>query len=106
MDKPENDITGSAATIADRPTAKMEPSAEIADSRARPILPERRDRSVRHGRVGTRTAAIKGEGGEVLFEQNDCEMPTSWSQLATNVVASKYFYGEVGTGERTRAFVS
>ena len=22
-----------------------------------------------------RTAAIKGEGGEVLFEQNDCEIP-------------------------------
>ncbi len=47
-----------------------------------------------------RTAAIKGEGGEVLFEQTECEMPTSWSQLATNVVANKYFYGEVGTPER------
>jgi ribonucleoside-diphosphate reductase alpha chain len=49
-----------------------------------------------------RTAAIKGEGGEVLFEQKDCEIPTSWSQLATNVVANKYFYGEVGTGEREK----
>jgi ribonucleoside-diphosphate reductase alpha chain len=47
-----------------------------------------------------RTAAIKGEGGEVLFEQTDCEVPASWSQLATNVVANKYFYGEVGTAER------
>ena len=47
-----------------------------------------------------RTAAIKGEGGEVLFEQTDCEVPESWSQLATNVVVSKYFYGEVGTPER------
>ena len=47
-----------------------------------------------------RTAAIKGEGGEVLFEQNDCEIPAAWSQLATNVVVSKYFYGEVGTPER------
>ncbi|MHC4178198.1 MAG: vitamin B12-dependent ribonucleotide reductase [Planctomycetota bacterium] len=47
-----------------------------------------------------RTAAIKGEGGEVLFEQSDCEVPASWSQLATNVVANKYFYGEVGTPER------
>ncbi len=43
-----------------------------------------------------RTAAIKGEDGEVLFEQNDCEVPTGWSQLATNVVCSKYFYGEGG----------
>ncbi|MCC6124838.1 MAG: vitamin B12-dependent ribonucleotide reductase [Pirellulales bacterium] len=47
-----------------------------------------------------RTAQIKGEGGEVFFEQKDCEIPASWSQLATNVVASKYLYGEVGTPER------
>ena len=48
----------------------------------------------------TRSAAIKGENGEVLFEQNHCEVPTSWSQLATNVIVSKYFYGEVDTQER------
>jgi ribonucleoside-diphosphate reductase alpha chain len=47
-----------------------------------------------------RTAAIKGEDGDVLFEQNDCEVPSTWSQLATNVVCSKYFYGEVATPER------
>jgi len=47
-----------------------------------------------------RTAAIKGEGGEVVFEQTDCEIPASWSQLATNVVANKYFYGEIGTPQR------
>jgi ribonucleoside-diphosphate reductase alpha chain len=47
-----------------------------------------------------RTAAIKGENGEVLFEQTNCEVPTNWSQLATNVVCSKYFYGEVNTPER------
>jgi ribonucleoside-diphosphate reductase alpha chain len=47
-----------------------------------------------------RTAAIKGEGGEVVFEQKDCEVPANWSQLATNVVVSKYFYGELGTAER------
>jgi len=27
-----------------------------------------------------RTAAIKGEGGEVIFEQTDCEIPATWSQ--------------------------
>ena len=27
-------------------------------------------------------------------------MPSFWSQLATNVICSKYFYGEVGTPER------
>ncbi len=47
-----------------------------------------------------RSAAIKGEDGEVLFEQTNCEVPSSWSQLATNVICSKYFYGEVGTDER------
>ena len=47
-----------------------------------------------------RSAAIKDERGEVLFEQHDCEIPQNWSQLATNVVVSKYFYGEVGTAER------
>ncbi|MEM9828358.1 MAG: vitamin B12-dependent ribonucleotide reductase [Planctomycetota bacterium] len=41
-----------------------------------------------------RSAAIKDESGNVLFEQTDCEIPASWSQLATNVVVSKYFYGD------------
>ena len=50
-----------------------------------------------------RTAAIKGENGEVLFEQTNCEVPKFWSQLATNVVVSKYFYGENGTPERERS---
>ncbi len=43
-----------------------------------------------------RSAAIKDENGGVLFEQTDCEIPATWSQLATNVVVSKYFYGENG----------
>ena len=33
-----------------------------------------------------RSAVITGEGGEVVFEQRDVEVPKSWSQLATNVV--------------------
>ena len=41
-----------------------------------------------------RSAAIKDENGNVLFEQNNCEIPADWSQLATNVVVSKYFYGD------------
>ncbi len=47
-----------------------------------------------------RTAHIKDENGKVLFEQNDCEIPKPWSALATNVVVSKYFYGEPNTAER------
>ena len=36
----------------------------------------------------------------MLFEQTNCEIPAGWSQLATNVVVSKYFYGEINTPER------
>src|SRR5277367_5899313 len=50
-----------------------------------------------------RTAVIKDESGEVLFEQTGCEVPKFWSQLSTNVVVSKYFYGENGTPERERS---
>ncbi len=48
----------------------------------------------------TRKAVISDEKGGVLFEQDGILMPKSWSMLATNVVASKYFYGEVGTPQR------
>ncbi|MYH08133.1 MAG: vitamin B12-dependent ribonucleotide reductase [Rhodothermaceae bacterium] len=41
-----------------------------------------------------RDAVIKNPQGESVFEQKDVEFPTDWSLLATNVVASKYFYGD------------
>ena len=47
-----------------------------------------------------RTAEITDEGGNVIFKQENVEVPTDWSQLATKVVVSKYFYGEQGTPER------
>ncbi len=47
-----------------------------------------------------RTAAITGDGGRIIFKQENVEVPKSWSLLATNVVVSKYFYGEQGTPER------
>src|SRR5437867_1999551 len=50
-----------------------------------------------------RTAVISGETGEVVFEQRDVEVPRSWSQLATNVVVSKYFRGTLGTPQRERS---
>ncbi len=51
----------------------------------------------------TRSAVIQGENGEVVFEQHDVEVPKAWSQLATNVVASKYFRGSLGTPRRERS---
>jgi ribonucleoside-diphosphate reductase alpha chain len=47
-----------------------------------------------------RSARITNEKGETVFEQTDIEVPKSWSQLATNVVVSKYFRGHIGTPER------
>ena len=47
-----------------------------------------------------RTAGISSETGKTVFEQKDVEVPVFWSQLATNVVVSKYFRGHVGTPER------
>ncbi|MGB8930227.1 MAG: vitamin B12-dependent ribonucleotide reductase [Anaeromyxobacteraceae bacterium] len=48
----------------------------------------------------SRVAAITGEGGQIIFEQRDVEVPKSWSLLATNVVASKYFRGATGSSNR------
>ncbi len=50
-----------------------------------------------------RTASITGERGEVIFEQKDVEVPEFWSQLATNVVASKYFRGQLNSPQRERS---
>jgi ribonucleoside-diphosphate reductase alpha chain len=50
-----------------------------------------------------RSATISNERGETIFEQRDVEIPRSWSQLATNVVVSKYFRGHVGSPERERS---
>src|ERR671939_1809515 len=51
----------------------------------------------------TRSATITNEKGEVVFEQHDVEIPRAWSQVATNVVVSKYFRGVIGTPERERS---
>ena len=47
-----------------------------------------------------RKASICDGKGGVVFEQDNVEVPESWSMLATNVVSSKYFYGGLGTEQR------
>ncbi len=47
-----------------------------------------------------RTATIGSDKGSVIFEQRDVEVPAGWSQTATNIVASKYFHGRMGSPER------
>ncbi|MCU0913077.1 MAG: vitamin B12-dependent ribonucleotide reductase [Planctomycetes bacterium] len=48
----------------------------------------------------SRSAKIASDSGEAVFEQDNIEVPVSWSQLATKVVASKYFYGDLEGGQR------
>lgn len=47
-----------------------------------------------------RTASITDANGAVIFEQQNVLVPAAWSQTATNIVASKYFHGPLGTPER------
>jgi ribonucleoside-diphosphate reductase alpha chain len=44
-----------------------------------------------------------GHGDHVAFEQRDVEFPASWSQNATNIVAQKYFRGQLASPERERS---
>ncbi|MGO9009175.1 MAG: vitamin B12-dependent ribonucleotide reductase [Bryobacteraceae bacterium] len=53
----------------------------------------------------TRTASIGNDKGSVIFEQRDVEVPADWSQTATNIVASKYFHGKLGSPERETSVV-
>ncbi|QMV18399.1 vitamin B12-dependent ribonucleotide reductase [Granulicella sp. 5B5] len=49
-----------------------------------------------------RDAVIQDWKGRLVFEQKNVEVPTDWSVTATNIVASKYLHGQVGTPEREK----
>jgi len=38
-----------------------------------------------------RTSVIRNPSGEVVFEMNNVEVPKEWSQIATDIIAQKYF---------------
>jgi len=38
-----------------------------------------------------RTSVIRNPNGEVVFEMNNVEVPKQWSQIATDILAQKYF---------------
>ncbi|HXX94281.1 MAG TPA: vitamin B12-dependent ribonucleotide reductase, partial [Planctomycetota bacterium] len=52
-----------------------------------------------------RTSKISNPDGSTVFELKDLEVPRTWSQLATDIVASKYFRkaGVPGTGHEVSA---
>ena len=47
-----------------------------------------------------RDAQITDAQGGMIFEQKNVEVPKDWSMTATNIVASKYLHGQIGTEER------
>jgi ribonucleoside-diphosphate reductase alpha chain len=47
-----------------------------------------------------RTASITDSKGNTIFEQKNVDVPADWSMTATNIVASKYLHGHLGTPER------
>ncbi|HEY5055554.1 MAG TPA: vitamin B12-dependent ribonucleotide reductase, partial [Acidobacteriaceae bacterium] len=54
-------------------------------------------------------AIIQDFKGRLVFEQKAVEVPSDWSVTATNIVASKYLHGQVGTPQResgVRALIS
>jgi ribonucleoside-diphosphate reductase alpha chain len=38
-----------------------------------------------------RTSMIRNPSGEVVFEMTNVEVPRKWSQIATDIIAQKYF---------------
>jgi ribonucleoside-diphosphate reductase alpha chain len=44
--------------------------------------------------------AVIGDPEKPVFEQRGVEFPKSWSQNATNIVAQKYFRGQLGSPDR------
>jgi ribonucleoside-diphosphate reductase alpha chain len=44
-----------------------------------------------------------GHGDKISFEQTEVEFPSGWSQNATNIVAQKYFRGQLRSPERERS---
>ncbi|MBD3219991.1 hypothetical protein GF314_02005, partial [bacterium] len=74
----------------------VEPSN--GDARPRGLTFERRFTAPGHDpfdkvKWELRSATIANDKGEVLFQQDNVEIPASWTQMATNVVVSKYFRG-------------
>jgi ribonucleoside-diphosphate reductase alpha chain len=47
-----------------------------------------------------RTASLTDKDGNIIFQQDNVEVPVDWSMTATNIVASKYLHGKLGSTER------
>jgi ribonucleoside-diphosphate reductase alpha chain len=50
-----------------------------------------------------RTAEITDDSKKAIFRQENVEVPKAWSELATKIAVSKYFYGDITRGTDPRA---
>src|ERR1044071_4445939 len=58
-----------------------------------------------------RSSKISNPDGSIVFQMDDAEVPATWSQLATDIMVSKYFrkagvprvahFSEMGSGKPT-----
>lgn len=98
-------VTSPRSRVPSRPLPKTDPVRELAKGlRVEPVFcPENLADPFDSVNWELRSAQIKDESGKLMFEQQDVEIPAGWTQLATNVIVSKYFYGENGTAERERS---
>lgn len=94
------EISVSSASQVDQLLTKVEKGCGLAFPRhfTKDLEPDQTPYSVLEWE--TRTASIANDKGEAIFEQREVEVPRDWSQTATNIVASKYFHGRMGTPER------
>src|SRR3981081_1573204 len=88
----ESDATVPAATFVPAVPRKKAPGLSFRRSFTHAGVPP--DDEVEWER---RLAQIADAQGNVIFEQKDVEVPKDWSMTATNIVASKYLHGHVGT---------
>ena len=51
----------------------------------------RRSKCIRHVRIRLPYSVISNPSGEIVFEMNNVEVPKQWSQIATDIIAQKYF---------------
>src|SRR5690242_20503290 len=78
-------------TATKRATTGLEFQRRFTDGKVKPLDKVEWER---------RTALIGNDKGQVIFRQENVEVPKGWSQTATNIVASKYFHGKPNTPER------
>ncbi len=78
----------------------MAPEQTALNSGSHPLPADQQDPAGRIVWERRDARLLDHRDGSVVFEQLDVEVPATWSQNATNILAQKYFRGPLGTPER------